>query len=218
MPGERPFSHEAVGGSRLSQRGAWLQACTNSLRLVCSSNMGREDETTMETPSTDASSLHAARAAVQDVERFIERGSPEFFWANLALFAAGFATFALLYCVQPIMPLFSREFGVSPAQASLSMSVATQALAAAMLVAGALSEVYGRKPVMAVSIVTAALLLTASAFAPTWNAFLLLRLLSGLAFSGLPATAMAYVGEGNAPRRFPAWRWGSTSAAPAWER
>ena len=129
------------------------------------------------------------------MERFIERGTPEFFWANLALFAAGFATFALLYCVQPIMPLFSREFGVSPAQASLSMSVTTQALAAAMLVAGALSEVYGRKPVMAVSIVTAALLLTASAFAPTWHAFLLLRLLSGLAFSGLPATAMAYVGE-----------------------
>ncbi len=149
----------------------------------------------MKTPPTDASALHAAQAALHDVERFIERGTPEFFWANLALFAAGFATFALLYCVQPIMPLFSREFGVSPAQASLSMSVTTQALAAAMLVAGALSEVYGRKPVMAVSIVTAALLLTASAFAPTWHAFLLLRLLSGLAFSGLPATAMAYVGE-----------------------
>ena len=149
----------------------------------------------METPTNHVSPLRAAGTALQDVERFIERGSAEFFWANLALFAAGFATFALLYCVQPIMPLFSREFGVSPAQASLSMSVTTQALAAAMLVAGALSEVFGRKPVMAVSIVTAALLLTASAFAPTWHAFLLLRLLSGLAFSGLPATAMAYVGE-----------------------
>ena len=142
-----------------------------------------------------ASPFQAARAAGHDVERFIERGTREFFWANLALFAAGFATFALLYCVQPIMPLFSREFGVSPAQASLSMSVTTQALALAMLVAGALSEVYGRKPVMAVSIVTASLLLTASAFAPNWHAFLTFRLLSGLAFSGLPATAMAYVGE-----------------------
>ena len=146
-------------------------------------------------PSTGPSPLHEVQAALHDVERFIERGTGEFFWANLALFAAGFATFALLYCVQPIMPLFSREFGLSPAQASLSMSVTTQALAAAMLLAGALSEVYGRKRVMAVSIVSAALLLTASAFAPNWHAFLTLRLLSGLAFSGLPATAMAYVGE-----------------------
>ena len=142
-----------------------------------------------------ASPLQAAREAAHDAGRFIERGTPEFFWANLALFAAGFATFALLYCVQPIMPLFSREFGVSPAEASLSMSVTTQALALAMLVAGALSEVYGRKPVMAVSIVAASALLTASAFAPSWHALLVFRLLAGLAFSGLPATAMAYVGE-----------------------
>jgi hypothetical protein len=35
---------------------------------------------------------------------------------TLALFSAGLATFALLYCVQPILPVLSSEFGVSRQQ------------------------------------------------------------------------------------------------------
>ena len=97
--------------------------------------------------------------------------------------------------MQPILPLFAREFHLTPAQSSLSMSVATQALAVALLVAGTLSEVYGRKPVMAASIVCAALLMIAAAFAPSWHALLAFRLVAGLAMSGLPATAIAYVAE-----------------------
>ena len=34
----------------------------------------------------------------------IHHGTPAFRRTNLALFAAGFATFGLLYCVQPLMP------------------------------------------------------------------------------------------------------------------
>ncbi|HBH14119.1 MAG TPA: MFS transporter, partial [Leclercia adecarboxylata] len=33
--------------------------------------------------------------------QFIKRGTPQFMRVTLALFSAGFATFALLYCVQP---------------------------------------------------------------------------------------------------------------------
>ena len=137
---------------------------------------------------------------VSHTPRHIERGTHEFFWATLALFASGFATFALLYSVQPIMPLFSHEFGVSPAQASLSLSVTTQLLAVGMLVASSLSEVFGRKPVMAISILCSSLLLTASAFAPNWTWFLIFRGLAGLTLSGLPATAMAYIGEEMSPQ------------------
>ncbi len=35
---------------------------------------------------------------------------------TLALFSAGLATFALLYCVQPILPVLSHEFGVNAGQ------------------------------------------------------------------------------------------------------
>ncbi len=43
-------------------------------------------------------------------EIYIEKGTPLFMRTVLALFSGGFATFALLYCVQPMMPLLSREF------------------------------------------------------------------------------------------------------------
>ena len=137
----------------------------------------------------------SAAAATADLERFIERGTREFTLTNVALFAAGFTTFALIYCVQPIMPVFSQEFGISAAQASLSLSATTISLAFCMLVASSLSEVLGRKPVMVASLFASSILMVVSAFAPNWQSFLILRALAGIAFSGLPATAMAYVGE-----------------------
>ncbi len=142
-----------------------------------------------------AALTHEADAALDDVVRFIERGTREFTFANIALFAAGFTTFALIYCVQPIMPVFGHEFGVDAATASLSLSATTQCLAVSMLVASSLSEVFGRKPVMVVSLFASSVLMIGSAFAPSWNTLLLVRALAGIAFSGLPATAMAYVGE-----------------------
>ena len=148
--------------------------------------------------SSEAASVDVAaqgQAVVGDVERFIERGTREFRLANVALFAAGFTTFALLYCVQPIMPVFSKEFRIGAAEASLSLSAATQSLAFAMLIASALSEVFGRKPVMVASLFSSSILMIGSAFAPNWPTLLALRALAGIAFSGLPATAMAYVGE-----------------------
>ncbi|MGI3901364.1 MAG: MFS transporter [Janthinobacterium lividum] len=136
-----------------------------------------------------------ASAAANDVERFIQRGTRDFRLANVALFAAGFTTFALIYCVQPIMPVLGQKFGVDAATASLSLSVTTQCLAVAMLGASSLSEVYGRKPVMVASLFASSVLMIATAFAPNWPSLLALRALAGIAFSGLPATAMAYVGE-----------------------
>ena len=69
----------------------------------------------------------------------IHQGTPEFRRTNLALFSAGFATFALLYCVQPLMPVFAREFHVKAAQSSLTLSLTTGLLAPAMMVAGSWS-------------------------------------------------------------------------------
>jgi YNFM family putative membrane transporter len=126
---------------------------------------------------------------------YIERGTPAFRRTNLALFSAGFSTFALLYCVQPLLPVFSREFGVSAAASSLSLSLTTALLAASVLIAGSLSEAWGRKSVMVVSLFAAAILTVICALAPSWRALLLVRALEGIAFSGLPAVAMAYLSE-----------------------
>jgi len=126
---------------------------------------------------------------------YIHHGTPAFRRTNLALFAAGFATFGLLYCVQPLMPEFSRDYGVSEAGAALSLSLTTGVLAFAMLFAGALSDAWGRKALMVASLLASALLVLVTAVMPTWSALLVVRTLLGLTLSGLPAVAMTYLSE-----------------------
>ena len=64
----------------------------------------------------------------------IERGTMAFWRVTLALFSAGFATFALLYSLQPILPVLSHDFGISPANSSLALSCSTAMLAVGLLV------------------------------------------------------------------------------------
>jgi YNFM family putative membrane transporter len=130
----------------------------------------------------------------------IAPGSAAFLRTNLALFAAGFATFALLYTVQPLLPIFTSSFHVSPAASSLSLSATTATLAIFMLLASALSESLGRKPVMAASLLASALLQLLSAAVPAWWEVVAVRALMGASLSGLPAVAMAYVSEEIEPR------------------
>jgi YNFM family putative membrane transporter len=125
----------------------------------------------------------------------ITPGGARFWRVNFALFLGSFATFALLYCVQPLMPLFTRAFSISPAAASLSLSAATGVLAIAMVFAGALSDIVGRKAIMTASLAAAAAATLAASFAPNWTTFVALRALTGLALSGVPAVAMAYLVE-----------------------
>jgi MFS transporter, YNFM family, putative membrane transport protein len=113
----------------------------------------------------------------------------------LGLFAAGLATFALLYTPQPLLPLISRGFGVSPAAASLAMSAGTAALALAVIPVSSLSEVCGRRVVMTVSVLAAAVLGLAAPFSVNLPMLIGVRVLQGFALAGMPAAAMAYLAE-----------------------
>ncbi|WP_286924005.1 MULTISPECIES: MFS transporter [Lysinibacillus] len=126
---------------------------------------------------------------------FIQKGTKAFHKANWALFLAGFITFANLYITQPLLPTFAAEFHVSPAVASLSLSVTTFALSISMIIVGSLSEAWGRKSLMTISIFAASILTLALAFSPNFEMILVLRVLQGVVFAGLPAIAMAYLGE-----------------------
>lgn len=135
---------------------------------------------------------------------YLTKGSAGYRRATLALFCAGFATFAMLYCVQPLLPSLAEHFQVSPASASLALSLATLSLALCLLLSGALSESWGRKPMMAAALGLASLFGLACVLVESWSSLLLLRALLGLALSGLPALAMAYVGEEFDPQALPA--------------
>lgn len=126
---------------------------------------------------------------------YIERGTPQFLRVTLALFSAGLATFALLYCVQPILPVLSHEFGISPAESSLSLSVSTGLLAIGLIFTGPLSDAIGRKSVMGVALLMAGVCTLICAFMTSWPGILLMRALIGLALSGVAAVAMTYLSE-----------------------
>ncbi|MFD1707168.1 MFS transporter [Siminovitchia sediminis] len=126
---------------------------------------------------------------------YIQQGTPSFKKANLALFAAAFITFANLYSTQPIMPLFTKEYDVSPTMASLSLSLTTLSLSFGLLLFGSLSEAWGRKNIMSFCVIITSLLTVAIAFSPTFEFLLVSRVIQGFAFAGIPSIAMAYLGE-----------------------
>ncbi|ROR15276.1 MFS transporter [Erwinia sp. JUb26] len=130
---------------------------------------------------------------------YIHRGSPQFMRVTLALFSAGLATFALLYCVQPILPVLSHEFGVSPASSSISLSISTGFLALGMLFTGPLSDALGRKPVMVTSLMLAAIFSLLSSTMTSWHGILVMRALTGLSLSGVAAVGMTYLSEEISP-------------------
>jgi YNFM family putative membrane transporter len=114
---------------------------------------------------------------------------------NRALFFGGFSCFALLYCVQPLMPLLAHDFALTPAQSSLSLSLATAALAVSLVFSSVLSDRLGRKTMMVVALVVAAIMTVLAAFAQSYAQLLAARTLLGFALGGMPAVAMAYLGE-----------------------
>ncbi|GAB2688730.1 MFS transporter [Thalassiella azotivora] len=131
-----------------------------------------------------------------------ELDDPAYRRVSVALFAAGLATFALLYAPQPLLPQLAEHFDLTAGRAALSVSVATFGLGAALLVAGPLSEVRGRVRLMHWSLGLSSLLGLLVAVAPTWDVVLGLRTAQGFALAGLPAVAVAYLREELSERAF----------------
>ncbi|QCI22406.1 MFS transporter [Buchnera aphidicola] len=128
-------------------------------------------------------------------KEYIKKNTKKFNRVILALFSGGFSTFSILYCVQSILPVFSKEFYLTPAESSLSLSAATGMMALGMLFTGPLSDVLGRKLIMSTSLFIAAILTIICSLMTSWSTIVLFRALTGLALSGVVAVAMTYISE-----------------------
>ncbi|MBI6550545.1 MFS transporter [Xenorhabdus lircayensis] len=137
----------------------------------------------------------------RDVERhrskqhYIQREDTVYLRVTLSFFTVGLATFALLYFVQPILPILSEEFNISPANSSLALSLSTGMLSLGLLITGPLSDALGRKNVMVISLIAAAIFTLLSSVVTSWHGILLIRALVGLSVSGVAAVAMTYLSE-----------------------
>jgi YNFM family putative membrane transporter len=114
---------------------------------------------------------------------------------TLAVAAAGISSFALLYAPQPVLPQLAAQFHLDPGGASLAVSVATGALALAVLPIAVLSEVIGRRPVIRASIIASVVLGLVLPFAPSYPVLLVVRAVQGVAIAGFPGVAAAYLVE-----------------------
>ncbi|MGW7021693.1 MFS transporter [Streptomyces decoyicus] len=142
--------------------------------------------------STDSS---APSAAPDPESAKLRPGGPGYRRMSFALFAAGVATFALLYSTQALLPAISGDLGVSPDQASWTVSAATFGLALGVIPLSAVSERFGRRTLMTLSLSVAALIAMLVPFAPSLGALIALRGIQGVALAGLPASAMAFLAE-----------------------
>ncbi|MER7175210.1 MFS transporter [Streptomyces mesophilus] len=147
-----------------------------------------------------AGALTPASPAPLPQDTRLAPGLPGYRRISLALFAAGLATFALLYSTQALLPAISGEFAVTADDASWTVSAATGALALFVLPLSALSERFGRRTLMTVSLSVAVLVGLLVPFAPSIGWLVVLRAVQGAALAGLPASAMAYLAEEVRPK------------------
>ncbi|MFD9031259.1 MFS transporter [Streptomyces sp. NPDC059567] len=145
-----------------------------------------------------ASTKAAATSTAADTR--LTPGASGYRRMSFALFAAGLATFALLYSTQALLPAISAEFGATASAASWTVSAATGALALLVLPLSALSERLGRRTMMTWSLAVAVIVGLLVPFAPNLEWLIALRAVQGAALAGLPASAMAFLAEEVRPK------------------
>lgn len=118
------------------------------------------------------------------------------FWRILfGLFLASLFIFASLYTVQPLLPIFVDEFGVTVATSSMSMSLTVIGLIIGLISLGFLSDRYGRVQFIKLAMIFAALPFFLIPYVDSFYFLLTMRFLQGFAFAGVPAAAIAYMAE-----------------------
>ena len=130
----------------------------------------------------------------------IQSRTPAFWRATLALCIGSVMVFSNLYVTQPLLPLIREAFDITPLQAGMSLSVTTLTLGACLLLFGPLSDAIGRRVIILSTLALLAITTFAAAFASDYQMLLLLRGMQGAFIAGLPAAAMAYMGEEFEPK------------------
>ncbi len=125
----------------------------------------------------------------------IKAGTAVYYRATLALCLGSFIVFANLYITQPLFPLLRELFELSALQATWSLSLAMLTLGISLLVYGPLSDSLGRRRIMLLTLAGASILTLLIPLVDSYAGLLGLRMLQGLLLGGVPAIAIAYMGD-----------------------
>ncbi|MFN3711277.1 MAG: MFS transporter [Alishewanella aestuarii] len=125
----------------------------------------------------------------------IEYKSAAFYRSALALCVAAAAVFANLHLMQPLLPELSRQFQLSALTVSWVYTIGTLCLGLSLLVYAALSDAWGRKKLLLITLVGMTLSTLVLSQVSSFQALLFWRAVQGLFLGGLPAIAIAWMGE-----------------------
>ncbi|MGW6502085.1 MFS transporter [Nonomuraea angiospora] len=123
---------------------------------------------------------------------------------SAAVAAAGVSSFALLYAPQPVLPQLAAGFRLDPGSASLTIGVATGALAVAVLPVAWLAGRVGRRRVIVWSVLATAIIGLLLPLAPSFSVLLAMRAVQGVAVAGFAGVAAAYLADAVGTARLPA--------------
>ena len=114
---------------------------------------------------------------------------------TMVLSFAAVVVFANLHALQPLLPELSRLFALTPLQASWSYAIGTLTLGLSLLFYSAVSDAIGRRALLGFSLVGMTLSTLLLTQVESFTALLWGRALQGFFLGGLPAIAVAYMGE-----------------------
>jgi MFS family permease len=117
------------------------------------------------------------------------------FALNLAVFAAGFATFINMWCTQSILPQIAAAFHVPQARTGLIVTAPLIATALMAPLIGAISDRFGRKNLVlgAASLLVIPTALVADA--QNFDTMIVLRFIQGLMLPFIFTVTIAYIGD-----------------------
>lgn len=118
------------------------------------------------------------------------------FWMVIAALGFGsILSFSNLYFVQPLLPFFVEAFAITPTTASLTLSLSVLAMIMGLLVFGFLSDRKGRVKIIKITMLFSILPLPLYPLVHDFFIINVLRIVQGFFIAGLPAAAIAYIGE-----------------------
>lgn len=125
----------------------------------------------------------------------IEYKSAAFYRSAFALCLAAVAVFANLHLLQPLLPELSQQFALTPLQVSWSYTISTLCLGLSLLVYASLSDAWGRKNLLLITLVGMTFSTLMLTQVNSFSSLVFWRAVQGCFLGGLPAVAIAWMGE-----------------------
>lgn len=119
-----------------------------------------------------------------------------YFWKiTISLSLASIFIFASMYAVQPVLPLFVSEFGVTVPESTLTFSINMIGMIIGLITLGFFSDRKGRTLFIKASLIGSVIPFFLIPVVDSFYFIVFLRFIQGFALAGLPAASLAYLNE-----------------------